>query len=200
MIISCDIDCVLNNLVQVVLEQYNADSGDELNEDQIINYNITDFTMAGYDISKYFISDYTYTNMKWDVQWVADIIDNNEFDIYFTTSTNPNDCKRKFESLVKAISQVSSKSEDFIYNYVQSHFIRMENKQLIRADIIIDDCIDNLQLWNDKVYNILVSKPWNIRWAHKYNVLHRDNSVLICDTTDDIITCLETINNHFVTS
>lgn len=33
MIISCDIDCVLNNLVEVILEQYNADSGDNLTID-----------------------------------------------------------------------------------------------------------------------------------------------------------------------
>lgn len=200
MILSTDIDEILNNLVEVVLEQYNKDSGDSLTVDQITTYNIADFTMAGYDISKYFSSDYTYEHMKWDVQWIADIIDNNEFDVYFTTSTTPENCERKFGALAKAIALASSQSTDVIYDYVRSHFIRMENKQLIRADIIIDDCLDNLQLWNDKVYNIILSKPWNARWAHQYNVKHRNNSVLICDTTNDIVTCLDAIRGDTATT
>lgn len=89
MIISCDIDCVLNNLVEIVLEQYNADSGDNLTVDKITDYKIANFTMAGYDITKYFNSEYTREHLAWDVEWVANIIDNNLFDIYFTTSTYP---------------------------------------------------------------------------------------------------------------
>lgn len=195
MIISCDIDCVLNNLVEIVLEQYNADSGDNLTVDKITDYKIANFTMAGYDITKYFNSEYTREHLAWDVEWVANIIDNNLFDIYFTTSTYPESCEWKIKALVNAISAFSSKSEEFIYNYVLSHFIRMENKQLVRADIVIDDCIDNLQLWNDKVYNILLSKPWNTRLAHQYNVQQRQSSILICDNADDIYTCLDAIKN-----
>lgn len=196
MIISTDVDEVLNNLITTVLEQYNTDSGDELSIEQITDYDITKFVQAGYNIWEYFKSDYTYEHLKWDVQWVADIIDNNEFEVYFTTSTYPDSCNWKFEALAKAVALASSKPSDFIYNYVRSHFIRMENKQLIRPDVVIDDCISNLQLWNDKVYNILVAKPWNRRLAHQYNVSRRNNAILICNSAEDIVTCLEAIRKE----
>ena len=38
MVIGVDIDCILNNLVVAILEQYNIMSGDNLTEDDITDY------------------------------------------------------------------------------------------------------------------------------------------------------------------
>lgn len=198
MIISCDIDCVLNNLVEVVLEQYNNDANDNLTVEQITKYNLYEFTKPGYNLNKYFNSRYTYKFMKWNVQWIADIIDNfckseSLFEIYFTTSTTIENALHKFQALCEAINNVSCQSYNQIKNYVSNHYITTQNKQLIKANIIIDDCIDNLQLINNTVYNILVVQPWNLELAYQYNIKYKNNPILICHSINDIMKCLNII-------
>ena len=67
---------------------------------------------------------------------------------------------------------------------------------MVKADVIIDDCIDNLQLASETTINILLVKPWNIEFATEYNLKHNFSSVIICDTVKDIQRQLEIISKN----
>lgn len=60
MIVSCDIDGVLNNLTECVLQLYNQESGDNLSESDITEYRIERFVKPEYrnKISQYFRQTY----------------------------------------------------------------------------------------------------------------------------------------------
>ena len=194
MIISCDIDGVLNNLTECVLQLYNQESGDNLTDNDITEYSIEQFVKPEYrnKISQYFLDKRIWEMLKWDVGWIAKILDNNMYDLYFTTASSLKTINSKAISLAWAIYDYSSISAINIYNYIANHTIVTQNKQLILADVVIDDCIDNLQLWNNRVYNILFVKPWNQRLAHLYNQKY-DNKILLCNNGNEAMVYLQRI-------
>lgn len=194
MIVSCDIDGVLNNLTECVLQLYNQESGDNLTENDIIEYSIERFVKPEYrnKISRYFLDKRIWEMLKWDVGWIAKILDNNMYDLYFTTASSLKTINSKVISLAWAIYDYSSMSAINIYNYIANHTIVTQNKQLILADVVIDDCIDNLQLWNNRVHNILFVKPWNQRLAHLYNQKY-DNKILLCNNGNEAMVYLQRI-------
>ena len=194
MIISCDIDGVLNNLTECVLQLYNQESGDNLTENDITEYSIERFVKPEYrnKISQYFLDKRIWEMLKWDVGWIAKILDNNMYDLYFTTASSLKTINSKAISLAWAIYDYSSMSAINIYNYIANHTIVTQNKQLILADVVIDDCIDNLQLWNNRVHNILFVKPWNQRLAHLYNQKY-DNKILLCNNGNEAMVYLQRI-------
>lgn len=194
MIVSCDIDGVLNNLTECVLQLYNQESGDNLTENDIIEYSIERFVKPEYrnKISRYFLDKRIWEMLKWDVGWIAKILDNNMYDLYFTTASSLKTINSKAISLAWAIYDYSSMSAINIYNYIANHTIVTQNKQLILADVVIDDCIDNLQLWNNRVHNILFVKPWNQRLAHLYNQSY-NNKILLCNNGAEAMIYLQKI-------
>ena len=194
MIVSCDIDGVLNNLTECVLQLYNQESGDNLTENDITEYSIERFVKPEYrnKISQYFLDKRIWGMLKWDVGWIAKILDNNMYDLYFTTASSLKTINSKAISLAWAVYDYSSMSTINIYNYIANHTIVTQNKQLILADVVIDDCIDNLQLWNNRVHNILFVKPWNQRLAHLYNQKY-DNKILLCNNGNEAMVYLQRI-------
>ena len=194
MIVSCDIDGVLNNLTECVLQLYNQESGDNLTENDITEYSIERFVKPEYrnKISQYFLDKRIWGMLKWDVGWIAKILDNNMYDLYFTTASSLKTINSKAISLAWAVYDYSSMSAINIYNYIANHTIVTQNKQLILADVVIDDCIDNLQLWNNRVHNILFVKPWNQRLAHLYNQKY-DNKILLCNNGNEAMVYLQRI-------
>lgn len=194
MIISCDIDGVLNNLTECVLQLYNQESGDNLTENDITEYSIERFVKPEYrdKIFRYFLDKRIWEMLKWDVGWIAKILDNNMYDLYFTTASSLKTINSKVISLAWAIYDYSSMSAINIYNYIANHTIVTQNKQLILADVVIDDCIDNLQLWNNRVHNILFVKPWNQRLAHLYNQSY-NNKILLCNNGAEAMIYLQEI-------
>ena len=194
MIISCDIDGVLNNLTECVLQLYNQESGDNLTGNDITEYSIERFVKPEYrnKISQYFLDKRIWEMLKWDVGWIAKILDNNMYDLYFTTASSLKTINSKAISLAWAIYDYSSMSAINIYNYIANHTIVTQNKQLILADVVIDDCIDNLQLWNNRVHNILFVKSWNQRLAHLYNQKY-DNKILLCNNGAEAMIYLQKI-------
>ena len=196
MVISCDIDGVLNNLTECVLQLYNEDSGDNLCEQDIKTYSIEQYVKSEYrnKISQYFLDSRIWEKLKWDVEWIAQIIDDGVYDLYFTTATSIENIYIKSAELASAITLHSKYDFTYIYYYIQNHLIVMQNKQMVKADVIIDDCIDNLQLASETTINILLVKPWNMEFATEYNLKHNFSSVIICDTVKDIQRQLEIIN------
>lgn len=190
MVINVDIDCVLNNLVVSILEQYNIISGDNLTENDITEYTVSKFIKPEYkeQFNRLWHDPITWHHVKWDVQWVMQMIERGKHDIYFVTATHPSHIYNKFKLLCDALTECSvSMTESAICNYVLGHLIMISNKQLIKADIIIDDCFDNFQLHDNGVYNICVSKPWNRKLVNKFNIVYWEhNPILVCEDTNDI--------------
>jgi hypothetical protein len=78
-------------------------------------------------------------------------------------------------------------TESQIVNYVAGHLITTVNKQLIKVDIMVDDCFDNFQLHDNGVYNICVLKPWNRKLVNQFNIIYWEhNPILVCEDTNDI--------------
>lgn len=194
MIVSCDIDGVLNNLTECVLQLYNQESGDNLSESDITEYRIERFVKPEYrnKISQYFLDKRIWELIKWDVGWIAKIIDNNMYGLHFTTASSLKTIDYKINLLIAAITECSCKSKGEINTYVLNHLIVTQNKQIIRPDVVIDDCMDNLQLWNHNVHNILFVKPWNQRLAHLYNQSY-NNKILLCNNGAEAMIYLQEI-------
>lgn len=199
MTIGVDIDNVLNSLCESVLEVYNSDSGDNVQFNEILNYGIEQYVKPAWRTKfwEYFGDERVWDRIVWRVDWVVKLIEAGEHDIYFITATHPEYAGNKFNQLLKALTSVSTKSDKEIKDYLKSHFVLLENKHLFKADIIIDDYIENLHLEKEDVYNILVSKPWNIKWANRYNATYLERQrIIICDDTDDIPEIIETIRSN----
>jgi len=196
MVISCDIDGVLNNLTECVLQLYNEDSGDNLCEQDIKTYSIEQYVKSEYrsKISQYFLDSRIWERLKWDVEWIAQIIDDGVYDLYFTTATSIENIYSKAVELASAITLHSKYDFTYIYYYIQNRLIVMQNKQMVKTDVVIDDCIDNLQLASETTINILLAKPWNMEFTIEYNLKHNFSSVIICDTVKDIQRQLEIIS------
>ena len=68
----------------------------------------------------------------------------------FTTATCAENCAKKISFLSKVFTDYD----------VADKFIRTTHKEVINADIRIDDCVDNL-IENGKSLNYCVAYPWN---------------------------------------
>lgn len=190
MVIGVDIDCILNNLVVAILEQYNIMSGDNLTEADITDYRVANFIKPEYKdkFNLLWTDPIVWHYVEWDVDWVMNLIEQHKHDIYFVTATQPNHIYNKFKLLCDALTKCSvSMTESEVMNYVTGHLITAANKQLIKVDIVIDDCFDNFQLHDNGVYNICVSKPWNRKLVNQFNIIYWEhNPILVCEDTNDI--------------
>lgn len=74
-------------------------------------------------------------------------------DIYFVTSSSPENFKKKVGHLERVF--------DFIpKHYVWSHSINIQEKQMLKLDVLIDDFMNNLT--GDREYiSVCIEYPWN---------------------------------------
>ena len=82
-------------------------------------------------------------------------------------------------------------------SYIRSRLIMTANKHLIKKDVVIDDCIENLELNDSNVFNILIAKPWNIEQAYLYNAKFLDRRhIIIVKDVDDIPDIIDAIRKY----
>lgn len=91
-------------------------------------------------------------------------------DIYFVTSSLP-------ENLRKKIKHLERELDFFEPGYVWRHTINIHKKQLLDLDILIDDCLDNLN-GGRRYTSICFTYPWN------KNII--DHSIIRCDSWKEI--------------
>lgn len=91
-------------------------------------------------------------------------------EIYFVTSSLP-------ENLRKKIKHLERELDFFEPGYIWRHTINIHKKQLLDLDVLIDDCIDNLN-GGRKYTSICLDYPWN------RNVT--DHSIIHCDSWKEI--------------
>lgn len=148
--ILCDIDGVVNNLVECVLDNYNRKYDDNLRIEDITDYDMNKFTKPQCkNVFKEFCTENLIMRMA---------IPNNcgeivrrlmkEHNFYFLTSTYPENITYKNEWLKSVFPE-----------YNETMLIVTQDKSIVHGDILIDDCLDNMN-YSAKL-NILYDKPWN---------------------------------------
>ena len=154
LLIAVDIDNCLNNLTEAVLEVYNADSGDNLSLSDITRYNIENFVKPEYKrcFHQYFLDKNVWKKVK--VQpYCREIIaklHSEGHHIIFVTTTEPENLPKKKNWLMR----------NFPFLDVRTSLFLCPIKQLVKCDILIDDCIANVTGERD-YYSILLTYPWN---------------------------------------
>lgn len=153
--IGIDLDDTINNLVEVWIERYNIDYNDNVRIEDIITWDIGDFTKAGKDFYKYLGDGETFKNLSIK-DGAAEVIEklcgNNK--VYIVTanaSYNKGVCDDKVNFIKK-----------FMPFFPIKNIIFINNKSLLDLDILIDDGLHNFEGFKGK--RILFDRPWNRNW------------------------------------
>lgn len=173
-----DVDNIIGNLCDAVLSVYNEDSGDNLCSENITSYYIENFVKPQYkdNFKHYFLDKRVWKRMKYVdgcQEYIAKLF-NDGHDIYFCTKTEMKNAPKKESYLQRT----------FPYINIRKKLIVCSDKTMIRADILIDDCLDN---FGGQDYSIVLDYPWNrntddediIRassWKEIYNIISEINS------------------------
>lgn len=153
MIIACDLDCILNNLMDKTLEVYNTKSGKNIKMSDLITYNLHD--CLNKDDADNIVNLWKNKSL-WDSlspidgakEGLQKLIDAGNR-VYVVTATSP-------ESFVWKMTWLKKYFPFFNTNNV----IRMIDKSLFKCDILIEDCLE--QLINHKLcHRVCLDYPWN---------------------------------------
>lgn len=153
----CDMDCVLNNLVEVWVDILNQLYNTSVAVNDIVDYEVYK-AFPGLDkeaVENPLSMTSTWNQLKpmhGSAKCLKQIIDYG-YNVYISTSTHYSVIKPKVEWLLKHFSFLNYK------NVITTH-----NKSLLMTDYIIDDNYDNL-LNSRAKYKICFDQPWN----RKYN-------------------------------
>lgn len=152
-----DIDGILNTLDTTVLEVYNSDSGDNLRPEDVTEYHIEKFVKPEYreNFHKYFLDKRVWQRIQ-VVNYAKEVIEklwDEGYDIIFVTKT---EC----ENLVKKRNWLNRTFPFMGADNIRKRLYSAPKKQLIRADIAIDDGLFNL-VEDRTYYSICFDKPYN---------------------------------------
>ena len=152
-IIAIDVDNVLNNLMEKSIEMYNITYNTFLTIDDFIKYDI--FQVLDFKEAENFIELFLKQEL-WDSltplknsQWGVKKLIENGYEVYFATSTHYSNFSWKVEWLKKYFPMIPEKN-----------IICIHNKGLLKCDVMIEDCVDNL-LSNTSCYRVLLDYSWN---------------------------------------
>lgn len=123
------------------------------------------------DITSYYFEDFLPDQFKWLVgvgfkdpmfwkkvefyKGAAEVVDclyNEGYELYFVTSSLPQNLRKKINHLARNLHIPK--------DYIEGHTVNIQHKQLLRLDILVDDAL--YQLVNDRNYaSICINKPYN---------------------------------------
>ena len=179
MIIVCDIDCVLNNLIEQALHIYNSRSCKNIRQSDITSYNF--FECLSEDDANGIMSLFkekelwdSLTPIK-DSEWGLQTLIHKGHRVCLATATDPTNFQWKIDWLKKYFPFVNADS-----------VIRIVDKSLLRADIMIDDCLDNLI--GNICERICLDYPWNRSDSkdYAYDIYRAKNWIDIVNIINDI--------------
>lgn len=159
MIIACDIDGVLNNLVEETLKLYNSRSGKNIQVSDITSYTFSDClpTEDADGIVSLFKEKCLWDSLKplpGSQKALKQIIKKGH-QIYLATATDPINFQWKIEWLKQHFPFIPS-----------DNVIRIMDKSLLKCDVLIDDCLDNLTtIFCERV---CIDSPWNQSTSKDY--------------------------------
>lgn len=159
MTIISDIDGVLNDLVPKTLELYNSRTGKNISISDITTYNFADCLPKedADGIVELFKEKELWDSLSplFDAQMYLKELLNEGHQIYLATATDPINFEWKCQWIAKYFPFIA---EDKI--------IRIIDKSLLRADVMIEDCLDNLI--GNICERIVMDHPWNRDKSKEY--------------------------------
>lgn len=152
MIICIDMDNTINNLVPKVLELYNYRAGKNIQISDITTYNFAE-CLPKEDADG--IIELFKEKELWDSleplahsQKVLRVLANQGHRIIVATATDPTNFEWKVDWMRKHFSFIPT-----------DNIIRIMDKSLLRIDMLIEDCMDNII--SNVCERVLIDNPWN---------------------------------------
>lgn len=137
MIIVCDIDNVLNDLTHKTLALYNSRYGKKIQMSDITTYNFFECLPKedADGIVELFKEKELWDSLEVlpDSQWGIETLVNVGHKVYLATATHECNFEWKCQWINKYFPMINI-----------DNIIRINDKSLLRADVMIDDCLDNL--------------------------------------------------------
>lgn len=168
MIIVCDIDNILNNLAEKVIEVYNSYSKKKIQISDITSYNFYDCLPKedADGIVSLFKEKSLWDSLKpleGSQNGLKQLIKRGHH-IYLATATDPINFAWKIAWIKQYYPFIS-----------EDNVIRIMDKSLLKADVIIDDCLDNLI--NSFAERVTLNYPWNQNELkdYAYGIRRADN-------------------------
>lgn len=180
--IAIDIDNILNNLMEKTIEAYNAKYGSNLDMDNFTDYDI--YNCLPYNEAKKFVELFLDKDLiisltpKDGAQKSIKQLINKGYDIYLATSTHYTTFPWKVEWIKRYFNDISDKN-----------IICINDKSLLKVDILIDDCVDNL-LSSIYFERICLDFPWNRQVHDEAYDIYR------CHSWNEIVKAIDDINKH----
>ena len=188
MIIGIDIDNTLVNTAESVVDYINKRLPIKLDINNINQYWIENSLPEQYRwiVKTAFTDSSMWKNVRMipDSAKFVEKLYNDGNDIYFVTSSLPENTKKKINHLSRNLPFLTRE-------FIQNHTININNKQLLSLDILIDDCLDNL-VGKRSYVSICLAYPWNNHegennfyrvgsWKEIYETYVYIKEVLYCD-------------------
>ena len=179
MIIMCDIDEILNDLVPKTLTMYNAQSGKDIQISDLTSYKWNEcLPEEDSNAMIALLNDkalYDTFEPLPDSQWGLKTLINQGHDVYLATATPFNNFAWKVEWVEKYFPFVDIRN-----------IICIRNKGLLKCDVMIDDCLANLT--SNICERVVLDYPWNRSTSKDYAYdIHRCyNWVDIVNTINEL--------------
>lgn len=156
--IGIDIDNIIVNTTETVLKYINERIPVQLELEDIKEYRIENALPDQY---KWIVEMAFHDSTMWrQVHLIHGVYDNikklyeDGHEIFFVTSTTATNFRKKLNHLNRTF-------DFFPEDYVRLHSISIYLKQLLKLDILIDDCMTNLIGNNPEYKGICLEYPWN---------------------------------------
>lgn len=177
--IAIDVDCVLNNLMDKTIEMYNSRYNTSLSINNFKEYDV--FKCLPHNEAQNFVDLFqeeelweSLTPIK-DSQWGIKHFIESGYTVYLATATHYKNFSWKVEWLKHYFGMIPEKN-----------IICVHNKGLLKVDVLIDDCLDNLlsSMWYERV---TLDWPWNRDvWDETYGIHRAHNWIEIVDIVNEI--------------
>ena len=183
MTIVCDIDCILNDLVEKTLDMYNSQSGKSIQMSDITSYNF--FDCLSYEDAEGIVALFKNKSL-WDslkpregAQNALKQLIKRGHHVYLATATDPVNFGWKIDWLQQYFSFIPS-----------DNVIRIMDKSLLKCDVLIDDCLDNLvSVFCDR---ITLNYPWN--QSSSKDIVY---DIVRCENWDEIVDAINKLEERW---
>lgn len=169
MIIGIDIDNVIVNTTEAMLKYINERLPVNLSLTDIKEYSIEKFVPAPFDwIVENGFRDKSFWKQVQMIPMAAKMIRRlyeEGHELYFVTSSLPENLRKKIKHLTR--------NTGLPIEYVDAHVVNIQRKQLLKLDVLIDDCYDNI-IGGD-YFGICYKYPWNWNRGEHSNIKFAEN-------------------------
>jgi 5'(3')-deoxyribonucleotidase len=151
LVVCIDLDDTLYPFVSTILKKYNKKYQDDLSVRYITDYNIRKFIKPEcINIFQEFANKKLFKKII-IFQEVIDALTeiNDKYELYFLTAGHPKTTRYRDKLLSRYLPWYSS-----------GQLISCRNKWLVKTDVLVDDCVDNVN--NIDGVGILIRQPWNM--------------------------------------